>query len=102
MNADKNHVFEEFKRGVRPLFIIRKKGVPLAEVTWCDIVVQKWQNGVRMMFWERAAQAEAFILKSGATQDFEVHPISPEELWSIATRIWGPQVEQEFSYFLSE
>jgi len=102
MSADNNHVFEEFKRGVRPLFIIRKKGVLLAEVTWRDIVVQKWQNGIRIMFWEQAAQAEAFISKSGAIQDLEVHLISPEELWSIATRIWGPQVEQEFSFFLSE
>lgn len=102
MNTDRSHVFEEFKRGARPLFIVRKKGVPFSEVTWQDIAVQKWQGGIRMMFWEQAAQAEASLVKSGHSHDFEVHLITLKELWLVATRIWGPQAGHQFPYFLSE
>jgi len=100
MNEDRSFVFEEFKRGMRPLFIVRKKDVSFAEMTWRDIVVQKWDGGVRMMFWEHSAAAESFILQREASADFEVHLITTEELWAVATRIWGAEIAAKFPYFL--
>ena len=102
MNAGSDSIFEEFRKGLRPLFIARKKGVLLAEASWLDLGVQKWNGGIRLMFWKNAAHAESSLIEAGVVASFEIHSITPDELRLIARRIWGPEAEQAFPYFICE
>jgi len=99
MEKTKEAIFGEFKIGTRNLFAVKAKGKPIADLQLFDISFQKVPTGVSIMLWEKAEEAEKFILSHGLGEKVEAAQVNFLQLLVVVKNIFGPDTKN-FGYML--